>query len=123
MMKSISFAITIGLLAFGTPAPFAFPSHARSYLVESYPSHNAHINRPLKAVKLRFSVKADAHFSTIRLNAEDGSILAMKIQSRASRDLDVPVPSLRPGRYRVAYRILSSGGDIVQGKVDFVVDD
>jgi methionine-rich copper-binding protein CopC len=122
-MKPNVFPIILSLSTIGTQNVIALPTQAHGYLVESFPSHNAHINRPLKAVKLRFSVKADAHYSSISLNAEDGSILAMKTQPRASRDFDIAVPALRPGRYRVAYRILPAHGKIIQGNVDFVVDD
>jgi methionine-rich copper-binding protein CopC len=104
-------------------SPFPSSGQAHGYLVDSHPSRNEHVTPPLKKVKLRFSLIADAHYSTIALKSEDGAILAMKTQPEASRELNVAAPKLQPGRYHVQYRILSPDGDIVQGGFAFVVDD
>ena len=41
----------------------------------------------------------------------------------ASRDMNMSAPMLAPGRYHVRYRILSPDGDVVQGKIDFIIDE
>jgi methionine-rich copper-binding protein CopC len=95
---------------------------AHGYLLESYPSRNQHVVQPIKTVKLQFSITADARYSTVSITGEDGSILARKTQPEASHNIEIPAPQLHPGRYQVVYRILSPDGDMVSGKIDFVVD-
>jgi methionine-rich copper-binding protein CopC len=83
----------------------------------------AHLKTAPHTIKLHFSLRADARYSTIDLEDDDGAVLASKTQQRASRDMDMSAPLLAPGRYHVRYRILSPDGDVVQGKIDFIVDE
>ena len=102
-------------------------AEAHGYLAGSFPPAKAHLRRSPHTIKLHFSLRADARYSTIELEDEDGavlaSVLASKTQQRASRDMDMSAPMLAPGRYHVRYRILSPDGDVVQGKIDFIIDD
>lgn len=120
-MKRI-FATYTSVAVVGLLATTAIPARAHGYLVDSFPSRNEHINLPLKKVTLQFSLLADANYSTVSIKKDDGSILAAKTQPKASRKIEVPAPPLQPGRYQVHYKILSTDGDVVQGKIDFVVD-
>lgn len=101
-------------------APSSAQAHA--YLVESFPSAKQRVVKPLSEIKLLFSGRADAHFSTVKLKSDDGAVLAETTQQEASREIVLPTPTLPPGEYRVDYRVLSSDGDIVEGKVDFIID-
>jgi methionine-rich copper-binding protein CopC len=96
---------------------------AHGYLAGSFPPAKAHLRTSPHKIKLHFSLKADARYSTIELEDNDGVVLASTTQQNASRDMDMSAPMLSPGRYRVRYRILSSDGDLVRGKIDFVVDE
>ncbi|MGA8170144.1 MAG: copper resistance CopC family protein [Methylocystis sp.] len=96
---------------------------AHGYLVSSFPSAKVHLKTPPHKIKLRFSLRADAHYSTIDLESEDGSVLATKNQPKASREMAMDAPVLTPGRYRLRYRILSPDGDLVRGKIVFFVDE
>jgi hypothetical protein len=98
-------------------------AEAHGYLAASFPPAKAHLRRSPHTIKLHFSLRADARYSTIELEDEDGAVLASKTQQRASRDMDMSAPMLAPGRYHVRYRILSPDGDVVQGKIDFIIDD
>jgi methionine-rich copper-binding protein CopC len=84
----------------------SLPAQAHAYLVDSFPAAKQRLHAPLKTVKLRFSGRADAHYSTISLLREDGAVLATRTQPKAQREFDLPAPPLEPGRYRVHYRIL-----------------
>jgi copper resistance protein C len=57
----------------------------------------------------------------VKLADESGAVVAETTQSQASRDMTLEAPALRPGAYRVVYRVLSTDGDVVEGKVEFVV--
>ena len=73
--------------------------------------------------RLRFSVRADAKYSMLVLQNANGDMLKNEIQPQASRDFAMKSPALAPGRYQLRYRILSPDGDLLEGKVDFVIDD
>ena len=96
---------------------------AHGYLAGSFPPSKAHLKTPPHTIKLHFSLRADARYSTIDLEDDGGAVLAAKTQQKASRDMDMSAPMLAPGRYHVRYRILSPDGDVVQGKIDFIVDE
>jgi methionine-rich copper-binding protein CopC len=98
-------------------------AEAHGYFAASFPPAKAHLKRSPHTIKLHFSLRADARYSTIELEDEDGAVLASKTQQRASRDMDMSAPMLAPGRYHVRYRILSPDGDVVQGKIDFIIDN
>ncbi|HEY8162570.1 MAG: copper resistance CopC family protein [Methylocystis sp.] len=97
------------------------PAAAHVYLVDSTPAKRQEIMHPLNRVRLLFSGKADALFSTIKLADASGAVMAQATQNRASREMVLEAPALRPGTYRVFYRVLSTDGDIVEGQVKFAV--
>jgi len=98
-------------------------AEAHGYLTGSFLPAKAHLRTAPHTIILHFSLRADARYSTINLEDDDGAVLASKTQQRASRDMDMSAPLLAPGRYHVRYRILSPDGDVVQGKIDFIVDE
>jgi methionine-rich copper-binding protein CopC len=98
-------------------------AEAHGYLTGSFPPAKAHLKTAPHTIKLHFSLRADARYSTVDLEDDDGAVLASKTQQRASRDMDMSAPMLAPGRYHVRYRILSPDGDVVRGKIDFIVDE
>ena len=73
--------------------------------------------------QIAFLPEGQRRYSTIDLEDDDGAVLAFKTQQIASRDMDMSAPTLAPGRYHVRYRILSPDGDVVQGKIDFIIDE
>jgi copper resistance protein C len=99
------------------------PAQAHGYLVESFPQKKAHLKTPPHQVRLRFSVRADALYSTLSIEGENGAVIASKTQQVASQDFQMPAPELAPGRYQLKYRILSPDGDLLGGAIDFQVED
>ncbi len=97
------------------------PAAAHAYLVDSVPAKRQEIMHPLNRLRLLFSGKADALFSTIKLADASGAVIAQTTQGRPSCEMTLEAPALNPGEYRVLYRVLSMDGDIVEGQVDFVV--
>jgi len=96
---------------------------AHAYLTDSFPARSQHIDRAPSKIRLTFTGKTEAHFSTVRLKDERGAVLAEVTPQQASREIVMPAPSLAPGQYQVDYRVLSADGDVVQGAVGFTVDD
>ncbi len=98
------------------------PAQSHTFLLNSLPAPKSHVSWPIDAVKLRFRGRVDARYSTLDLKNESGEILAYGTQPQLSREFNLPVPPLAPGRYRVSFRVLSTDGDIVRGAFDFVVE-
>lgn len=94
---------------------------AHAYLIDSVPTKRQEVMHPLSRIRLTFSGTADAHFSVVKLTDNNGAVIAETTQQEASREMILPAPMLRPGPYKISYRVLSTDGDIVEGKVDFVV--
>lgn len=117
---SLLSAILAGALL--TAIPMVRPAGAHAYLIASFPAAKQRLNAPIRAVKLQFAGRIEAEYSTISLEGANGAILAATTQPETKRELDLPAPALQPGRYCIRYRVLSADGDIVEGKVDFIVD-
>ncbi len=111
--------MTGALAAFAVAAGVSC-AEAHAYLVASRPANRAEVLHPLDRIRLEFSGKADALFSTVKLMNDRGAVLAETTQETASREMVLPAPSLQPGTYRIVYRVLSVDGDLVEGKLDFV---
>ncbi|GLI93491.1 copper resistance CopC family protein [Methylocystis echinoides] len=102
-------------------AACAAPALAHTQLVDSYPANKQLVLKPLHAIKLVFSGKADALYSVVRLKDSKGEVVAQATQKSASKELILPTPSLMPGEYHIVYRVLSVDGDVIEGKLDFSV--
>lgn len=96
---------------------------AHGYLVRSFPPRKAHLTESPHHISLLFSLRTDANWSTVRLERDDGAMLAEKMQPTTSRSFRMETPELSPGAYRVRYRMLTPDGDLMQGSVDFVVEE
>lgn len=115
-MKRLTFAFAALALA-----ATEVPARAHALLVDSVPAKKQQVMHPLAQIRLTFSGKADALFSTVKLLDARGFVVAETIQEAASREMTMPAPALQPGAYRICYRVLSADGDVVEGKVDFDV--
>jgi len=96
---------------------------AHGYLVASFPAAKTHLAQSPHHIKLLFSLRTDPGYSIVVLQRDDGAVLASKAQPRVSRSFEMESPTLPPGRYQVAYRMLSPDGDLMRGRVEFVVDE
>jgi copper resistance protein C len=97
------------------------PALAHAYLVDSVPAMKQEVMNPPDRIRLVFSGRADAHFSTAELLDESGAVVTRVTQQKAAREMTLPAAALPPGQYRVHYRVLSVDGDIVEGNVEFAV--
>jgi methionine-rich copper-binding protein CopC len=112
-----------GALAALVLAATAVPAQAHAYLVDSVPAKKQEVKHPLEKIRLVFSGKADAHFSTVKLTDAEGTVLVEATQDKPSREMTLPAPQLNPGDYQLHYRVLSADGDLVEGQVEFTVKD
>ncbi|WP_363348580.1 copper resistance CopC family protein [Methylocystis echinoides] len=114
-------SVLTGALAALALTALAVPVSAHAVLVDSYPANKQQVLKPLHTIRLVFSGKADALYSTVKLKDNKGAVIAEKTQKEPSRELTLPTPSLMPGDYHIVYRVLSVDGDVVEGKLDFSI--
>ncbi len=114
-------ALAVSAGAISALAMAAAPAQAHAYLIDSVPASKQEVLHSLPRIKLVFSGKADAIFSTVTLLDGRGETLTRSTQKEASREMVLPAPALDPGVYRLHYRVLSTDGDIVEGNIDFTV--
>ena len=96
---------------------------AHGYLVRSFPAAKTHLTHSPHHIDLLFSLLVDPNYSVVQLQDESGTILAAKAQTQRSRQFSMDAPALQPGNYHVLYRMLAPDGDLLQGRLDFVVDE
>jgi copper resistance protein C len=113
--------VLTGALAALALTACAVPALAHTQLVDSYPANKQLVLKPLHAIKLTFSGKADALYSVVKLKDSKGEVIAQTAQKHASKELILTTPSLMPGDYHIVYRVLSVDGDIIEGKLEFSV--
>ncbi len=99
-----------------------FTAQAHAYLVEASLPPSAHMRAAPTKVQLRFAGRADAHYSSVQLRDQTGALIAAATQPTPSPEMTLATPALKPGRYHVSYRVLSTDGDLVTGEVKFVVE-
>jgi methionine-rich copper-binding protein CopC len=95
---------------------------AHSLLLESSPAAGATVDASPRELALRFNNRIEKRLSRIRLVDErgEGQDLAVATDGAADR-LTAPVPSVKPGRYRVEWQVLSTDGHVVTGRYSFTV--
>ena len=106
--------------ALATVTPLA--ANANGYLVQSFPGPKMHLNESPRYIRLKFSLRMDAKYSKVRLEREDGTVLATKTLPKASHSFNMVAPKLPPGAYRVHYRMLPPDGHLLRGDVSFIID-
>lgn len=113
--------LTNGVLAALALAATQTPAGAHVALVDSVPAKRQEVMHEMPRIRLIFSGKADALYSTVALADEKGRVLAEATQKEASREMTLPPQALSSGAYQIRYRVLATDGDVVEGRVDFVV--
>ncbi|QGM98967.1 copper resistance CopC family protein [Methylocystis parvus] len=115
--------LTNGVLAALALAATQTPAGAHVALVDSVPAKRQEVMHEMPRIRLIFSGKADALYSTVALADEKGRVLAEATQKEASHEMTLPPQALSSGAYQIRYRVLATDGDVVEGRVDFVVSD
>jgi len=117
-MKSIIPLICIALLFSAASAgASAFVDHAE-------PAVGSSVDVPPKEIKIWFTEEPQPALSQIQLFDHRGKLVT---QNRAAVDpadpslLSLPVPAMRPGKYRVTWRVVSADRHMTVGTFFFVI--
>lgn len=115
---SSSLALVIGLPLMITPAwGHSFPDH-------SEPRVGWTVNRPPAQVKIWFDVPIEAIFSTIKVVDANGQQVDKQDGHVNAADhtlLEVSLPSLPPGKYRVFWHVISIDTHRTEGDYPFTI--
>jgi len=116
MKRALPFAFAVACIA----SPLA---HAHAFLDHAAPAVGSTVRAPPTQIKLWFTQALEPAFSTVRVvdrsnqRVDRGDV---KVDSADATILQVSIPALAPGRYRVVWRVLSVDTHVSEG--DFTFD-
>jgi methionine-rich copper-binding protein CopC len=119
-MKRILLIAWAALWAAGAPSPV----FAHAFLDHATPAVGSTIHAPPARVELWFTEELEPAFSTVRVldqtnqRRDKGDA---KVDPRDPTALQVSLPALAPGRYRVEWRVLSVDTHVTEGDFTFVI--
>ena len=102
----------------------ASPARAHAFLDHANPAVGSTVHGSPPRMALWFTQELEPAFSTVRVfdqehrQQDKGDA---KVDSRDPTLLQVPLPQLAPGRYRVEWRVLSVDTHVTEGDFTFVV--
>jgi len=105
-------------------ASAASPAHAHAFLDHATPAVGSTVHGSPPRVELWFTQNLEPAFSTVRVfdvgnrRQDKGDA---KVDPRNATLLQVSLPQLAPGRYRVKWRVLSVDTHVTEGDFTFVV--
>jgi methionine-rich copper-binding protein CopC len=95
---------------------------AHAILRESTPAINSTVAGPDLDISMRFNVRIDGTRSRVLLVAPDGTSSALKLASQAKPDiLQTRAAGLKPGTYKLQWKVLASDGHMSSGEIPFTV--
>ena len=114
------------LLAMLFSAVLALPGHAAAHalLERSQPAADAHLNSAPDAVRLWFSRAIEPAFSTVQVRDRDGNPVSQERGNVSDQDpklLQLVLPPLSAGTYKVIWRIVALDGHEGEGEFSFTL--
>ncbi|HTO12067.1 MAG TPA: copper resistance CopC family protein [Candidatus Binatia bacterium] len=101
------------------PAP---PAGAHAFPDHSDPRVGSTVDRPPAQVRIWFDGEIEPTFSTVRVESEDQRRVDQgdaRVNPRDGRLLEVTVPPLASGRYRVYWSVIARDGHRTEGDFRF----
>jgi methionine-rich copper-binding protein CopC len=96
---------------------------AHAVLMDSTPKISSTVNGPDVDINLRFNVRIDGGRSRVRLVEPGGTTSTIALSSQKSPNtLRTHAASLKPGSYKLQWRVLASDGHMSQGEIPFTVN-
>jgi copper resistance protein C len=111
-------AILLGCLA----GPLALPARAHNSLVETSPADGATVDEAPEKVTLTFDQPVGRRFGVVVVTGPGGAAVQQGALQVSGRTATQPLARLeRPGKYQVAWRVVSADGHPITGKLAFQV--
>jgi methionine-rich copper-binding protein CopC len=93
---------------------------AHTHLVKSIPSNGARMTEPPVKFVLTFAEPAKLTALSLQKDAEPAQKLG-PLPTAAAAEISIPAPSLKAGKYVLAWRVVSDDGHVMPGKLSFTV--
>ena len=97
---------------------------AHAVLMSSGPAANSVLVEAPREIRLSFSERIEARFSSVSLTRSDGSnvqIARPAANQEKQNDLLVPLPALAPGKYQVEWQTTSGDSHRIRGQFGFEI--
>lgn len=98
---------------------------AHAVLLASSPKDNSVLTTAPKTVMLRFDARIEKSVTQVKLTDSKGHRVKLPsgrgYKAGSPERLIIPMPPLKPGRYRLEYRILAADGHLTPGLVRFTI--
>ena len=99
------------------------PLWAHAVLMDSKPKMNSTVKGPDFPIWLRFNVRVDGKRSRLELIGPDGTVAPVEAPKQSAPDiLESHVAGIKPGAYKLQWRVLASDGHMSKGEVSFTVN-
>ena len=96
---------------------------AHAILRDSTPALHSTVKGPDFDITLRYNVRIDGNRSRVLLVSPDGQTAALKLGSQPSPDtLQAHAAGLKPGAYKLQWKVLASDGHMSSGEIRFTVN-
>jgi copper resistance protein C len=96
---------------------------AHAILMQSTPKMNATVKGPDFPIHLRYNVRVDGKRSKLQLVTEDGAAIAVPAPKQTAPDtIESQVTGVKPGEYKLLWKVLASDGHMSSGEIDFTVN-
>lgn len=112
-------SLLLALLLFAGATPVCW---AHAILRESTPAIRSTVQGPDLDITMRFNVRIDGSRSRVLLVAPDGTSSALTLATQAKPDiLQTRASGLKPGAYKLEWKVLASDGHMSNGEIPFTV--
>ena len=99
------------------------PVWAHAILMASTPKANSTVKGPDFPIHLRYNVRVDGKRSKLTLLTEDGAAIAVQAPKQTPPDtIESQVTGVKPGEYKLLWKVLAADGHMSSGEVDFTVN-
>ncbi len=96
---------------------------AHAILMDSTPKINSTVKGPDVNIDLRFNVRIDGGRSRVLLVSPDGKTSTLALAGQSTPDtLQVHATGLKPGAYKLEWKVLASDGHMSSGDIPFTVN-
>ncbi len=122
-MRSVCVRITLAAVL---AAVIATSASAHAVLVSSTPKDGATVKAAPKQAVLHFNAKIDKKVTKVTLLDAKGHKIALTTPKNGytagkPADLIVPLPTLKPGTYRLEYEVMATDGHVTPGLIRFTI--
>lgn len=94
---------------------------AHAFLKRASPSAGQNLHASPGRIEMHFSEALEPSFSDVRVTDKNGHDMAAGASVAKGTEMDLPLQTLPPGRYRVSWHAVSVDTHRTEGKYNFLV--